>query len=207
MLLRQDAYKALAERVVFTRDDGTRTESAHTARFGEIEQRFYACTPPGRALYDQCLGEATAARAAAADRAAAISAHSACFAAFPRKLPDLLEQSLVWSRYEVTAAGRAAAGTIDTADLDTLLGRGFVRAVGQRYEDFLPVSAAGIFASNLSQYGTQSTAAEKPEYTQAMLEQILGRHIIDGQALCAAAQRESLQTAYAELGLKLEGDA
>ena len=36
-------------------------------------------------------------------------------------------------------------------------------SAGLRYEDFLPISAAGIFASNLGQYGTKSTAAAKPE--------------------------------------------
>ncbi len=207
LLLRQDAYKALAERTIFTDADGTHTESVHTARFGEIEQRFYACTPKGRALYDRCLGNATSAREAAANRAAATADYAECFADFPRTLSGLLEQRLVWCRYEATAAGRNAAGMIGDADLDTLLACGFVRRVGQRYEDFLPVSAAGIFASNLSQYGTRSTAAEKPEYTQAMLEQILGRDIIDPQALCAAAQSESLQVTYAELGLNVDASA
>ena len=60
---------------------------------------------------------------------------------------------------------------------------GFVEYEGQRYEDFLPVSAAGIFASNLQQYGTKSTAHVRPTYSQAQLEEILGKRIIDSLLL------------------------
>jgi uncharacterized glyoxalase superfamily metalloenzyme YdcJ len=55
ILLRQDSYKALTEPVQFHQPDGTVVPAANTARFGEIEQRFYATTPKGRALYDECL--------------------------------------------------------------------------------------------------------------------------------------------------------
>jgi uncharacterized glyoxalase superfamily metalloenzyme YdcJ len=36
----------------------------------------------------------------------------------------------------------------------------------------LPVSAAGIFASNLNQYGTMRTATKQPKYCQEQLEEI-----------------------------------
>jgi uncharacterized glyoxalase superfamily metalloenzyme YdcJ len=64
VFLRQDAYKALTEPVEFTNPDGAVVKTTHTARFGEIEQRFYACTPAGRALYDRCLAAADALREA-----------------------------------------------------------------------------------------------------------------------------------------------
>src|SRR5262249_8693322 len=51
VLLRQDSYKALTEPVAFQQPDGTTVNASHTARFGEIEQRFYATTPAGRDLY------------------------------------------------------------------------------------------------------------------------------------------------------------
>jgi uncharacterized glyoxalase superfamily metalloenzyme YdcJ len=70
-----------------------------------------------------------------------------------------------------------------------------------RYEDFLPVSAAGIFASNLGQYGTKSTASTKPVYTQKMLEEILGKKIIDSDAIYSGLQEESIRQVYEELGL------
>lgn len=211
ILLRQDAYKALTEPVVFLQPDGTTVKSSHTARFGEIEQRFYATTPAGRQLYDQCLAEAEVARATnpglvKQDYAAYQKEYAKCFAAFPKKLSALLEQKLVYGRYTVTPKGLAAkaANAIRTSDLNELVRLGYVHGDGLRYEDFLPVSAAGIFASNLGQYGTKSTATNKPVYTREMLEEILGKKILDSDDVYRALQEESIQKACAQLGL---GDA
>jgi uncharacterized glyoxalase superfamily metalloenzyme YdcJ len=77
----------------------------------------------------------------------------------------------------------------------------YVDYEGLRYEDFLPVSAAGIFASNLNQYGTKSTAAQKPIHTQAMLEEILGKEIVDANVTYAGLGAESLLAVYSQLGL------
>jgi uncharacterized glyoxalase superfamily metalloenzyme YdcJ len=63
------------------------------------------------------------------------------------------------------------------------------------------VSAAGIFASNLQQYGTKSTAAVKPTYTQALLEEILGKRIIDSNVVYAGVEAESKLDTYGKLGL------
>ena len=90
---------------------------------------------------------------------------------------------------------------IQTTDLNQLVQLGFAQVEGLRYEDFLPISAAGIFASNLGQYGTQSTAASKPTYTQKTLEQIMGRKIIDPNLTYAGVQAESLIKLYSDMGL------
>jgi uncharacterized glyoxalase superfamily metalloenzyme YdcJ len=63
------------------------------------------------------------------------------------------------------------------------------------------VSAAGIFASNLSQYGTKSTNTNRPEYTQGMLEEVMGRKIIDTDAQYKALEAESLLRTFETLGL------
>lgn len=52
-----------------------------------------------------------------------------------------------------------------------------------RYEDFLPVSAAGIFASNLEQYGTKSNEGAKKEYKKEILEEIMQKEIIESDDL------------------------
>lgn len=78
---------------------------------------------------------------------------------------------------------------------------GYVDVEGLRYEDFLPISAAGIFASNLNQYGTKSFASSKPVYTQARLEEILDRKILDSRVTCAAIEAESLLQTYSQLGM------
>ncbi|MDX2148951.1 MAG: DUF1338 family protein [Planctomycetota bacterium] len=206
VLLRQDAYKALTERVVFTNDDGTTTETVHTARFGEIEQRFYATTPAGRELYDRCLTAADAEKdkdpgLVKRDFAAYEAMYSKHFAPFPKTLPELVAKGLVYARFFPTPRGLAARGTIESTSIDHLVAAGLVEFEGLRYEDFLPVSAAGIFASNLNQYGTKSTAVERPVYTRAMLEEILGKPIIEADAVYAGLQAHSLLETYEALGL------
>lgn len=206
VLLRQDAYKALTEPVLFTNPDGTTVDTVHTARFGEIEQRGYATTPAGRALYDECLANAEADRAKnpgliKSDFDAYERAYADAFARFPKTLPELVALGLVHARYEPTPAGLAAAGSIASTDLHALVDLGLVRFEGLRYEDFLPVSAAGIFASNLNQYGTQTTASKKPVYTQADLEKILGRPIVDAAAMYRAIEADSILNTYERLGL------
>jgi uncharacterized glyoxalase superfamily metalloenzyme YdcJ len=206
VLLRQDAYKALTEPVKFRNADGSMVDTVHTARFGEIEQRFYATTPKGRALYDRCLAEADAAREknpglSKKDFAAYEELVAKPFAPFPKKLPELLEQKLVFGRYVVTPKGLAEKSGITTTDINELVQCGFVDYEGLRYEDFLPVSAAGIFASNLNQYGTKSTAAQKPIYPQPLLEKILGKKIMDSNVTYAGLQAESLWEVYTQLEL------
>ena len=206
VLLRQDAYKALTEPVTFRNADGSVVNAVHTARFGEIEQRFYATTPAGRALYDRCLAEADAAREknpglAKTDFAAFEAMYAKPFAPFPKTLPELLQQKLVYARYTATQTGRAARGRIKTTDLAELVRLGYVDYEGLRYEDFLPVSAAGIFASNLNQYGTKATAAQRPVYTQENLEKILGRKIVDAGITYAGLEAETLRQVYEDLGL------
>jgi len=206
VLLRQDSYKALTEPVRFQEADGTVTDSTHTARFGEIEQRFYATTPKGRALYDQCLAQAEKLREAEPrlikeDYAAYQKAYASCFASFPKTLTGLLEQGLVHGRYAATAKGAQAGRqqSIRDTDLGELVRHGYLEVEGLRYEDFLPFSAAGIFASNLGQYGTKSTATDKPVYTQQTLEQIMGVEIIDPNVTYAGLHAASLLKAYTDL--------
>ncbi|MBL0926928.1 MAG: VOC family protein [Phycisphaerales bacterium] len=206
VLLRQDSYKALTEPVEFVNADGSVVKTTHTARFGEIEQRFYATTPAGRSLYDRCLAEAEAAGEndpglAARDFAAYKARYAQAFAPFPKTLPGLLDAGLVYAHYSPTAKGLAARGRIATTDARQLVRLGYARAEGLRYEDFLPVSAAGIFASNLNQYGTKSTAVQRPVYTQAMLENVMGKRIIDTDAAYRGAEARSLLDTYERLGL------
>ena len=206
VLLRQDAYKALTEPVTFTNPDGSTLDSEHTARFGEIEQRFYATTPKGRKHYDACLAAFEDHRAedpdlARRDHAAYLVMQAEAFAMFPKSLDALLADGFVFGRYRATEAGRAAAGSIDTTGLAQLRQRGYIAVDGLRYEDFLPFSAAGIFASNLNQYGTASTAQHRRAYTRADLEAVLGRSIIDVNVAYRGIEARSILTAYEDLGL------
>lgn len=206
IFLRQDAYKALSEPVRMRNADGTVIDMVHTARFGEIEQRFYAATPMARALYNRCNEAAESARGVsipdpAKDHAGSLAAYAKFFEPFPKNLRDLLRGGFAYGEYTATPAGIAAKGALPTRDLLELVRLGFVEVEGVRYEDFLPVSAAGIFASNLNQYGTKTTAANRPEFTQARLEAIIGRPIVDADAEYARRERESIERVSAALGV------
>lgn len=207
LLLRQDAYKALTEPVEFHSADNSTVKSTHTARFGEIEERFYATTPKGRALYDQCLAAAEEARAEdmslpTTNIDAWEAKHVGAFEPFPKSVPELVEQALIYAIYEPTNKGKAAAGTLAaTVSLQELIHEGYVRFEGLRYEDFLPVSAAGIFASNLNQYGTATTAINKPEYTSETLEEVIGRSIINTDDVYKGIQSQSILATFEHLQL------
>ncbi len=205
VFLRQDAYKALNEPVRFREADGSTVDAVHTARFGEIEQRFYAATPAGRELYNRCNGDAEAARpklpSPAKEHAAFLAAYAKFFDQFPKSLRELLRAGLVYGEYSVTAKGLAARGNLPTTDLHELLAQGYIDVEGIRYEDFLPVSAAGIFASNLNQYGTRATAADRPPFTKQRLEGIIGREIIDTDEEYRARQQKSIDRVMELLGL------
>lgn len=184
ILLRQTAYNALDESVVFTEADGTRVRARHRARFGEIEQRGVAMTPRGRRFYDEALAKAEE----SGDKAAA-------FSAIPDDFDALRREGLAYFRYRrKTRADAADPG----ASLSDALASGEVVAEPIRYEDFLPVSAAGIFASNLGQYGTRSESAEKISYDKDRLESYLEAPVTEAHDLYAEEEKNSLRHALTD---------
>ncbi|SEJ13944.1 Uncharacterized metalloenzyme YdcJ, glyoxalase superfamily [Pseudomonas linyingensis] len=200
ILLRQTSFKALDEAVQFA----CGTPGWHSARFGEIEQRGAALTARGRALYDRLLG-------AARERCRGVppaqypqayaEALAQCFADFPDDYAVLRREGLVYGRYQVTEAGRAARREGRLAgDLEALLAAGLLRWQPQLYEDFLPVSAAGIFQSNL---GDSTRDAYDQSASRAEFERALGRPVLDELALYARTQQASLAACAQELDLPL----
>lgn len=190
ILLRQTSFKALEEPVTFA---GDASPGTHTARFGEVEQRGLALTAEGRALYDRLLGAARA-EGEGAGYAARLDA---AFAAFPDDEADLRRRGLGFFRYGLTAAGRAAAGrdsALARAGVDELVASGHAEAQPIVYEDFLPVSAAGIFRSNLGDAGPEGPAA-RPD--RAGFEAALGAPVADEMALYLAAERRSCDSVRA----------
>lgn len=168
ILLRQTSFKALTESVRFT--DGT--AGAHTARFGEVEQRGVALTRKGRSLYDQCLSSARADVAPAADGSNAdayIDALERAFLGFPDDWQEMDTDQLAYFYRSDTRGQPALLPVI--------------------YEDFLPVSAAGIFQSNLGDVNLGDAATSDIEATssQTMFEDALGSAVADPFALYAEA--------------------
>ncbi|WP_434701769.1 2-oxoadipate dioxygenase/decarboxylase HglS [Pseudomonas sp. D1-36] len=199
ILLRQTSFKALDEPVAFT--DQPQSQGSHSARFGEIEQRGAALTPKGRALYDQLLNAARDAlggfpNEANAERYNALMAEH--FAQFPDDHQSLRRQALAYFRYFVTPAGLAAKGAMEpNVSLERLLEQGYLRAEPLVYEDFLPVSAAGIFQSNLGDAAQSHYAGQS---NRQAFETALGRPAIDELGLYAEIQKRSLEECLLALG-------
>lgn len=232
VLLRQTSFLALEERTSFSSGGGAVTVShdesvedtviqgTHKARFGEIEQRGAALTPKGRSLYDTILAE---------------GGHAGRSSDFNARLPDnwndLLEQGLVYCLYRVKATsivnGSNSLERTEPILVKQLLDDGILEAVPQTYEDFLPVSAAGIFRSNLSDGGSSTSShlsnasistagsntnvAHEHQYPnvnwsfpdQDGFEEALGRRVMDPYQWYAKAQEDTLQECSKALGLAI----
>jgi uncharacterized glyoxalase superfamily metalloenzyme YdcJ len=188
ILLRQTSFKALDEPIAFTDAHGS-----HSARFGEIEQRGVALTPKGRALYDQLLNAARDELGAFPNESNAeryVHLMEQHFRAFPDNHTQMREQGLAYFRYFVTDEGLAARGQSDQPrTLEALVDAGHVAVEPLVYEDFLPVSAAGIFQSNLGDAAQSHYAANA---NQAQFEQALGRKTIDELQLYGQTQQRSI---------------
>lgn len=148
ILLRQTSFKALEEPIIFA---GVH-HGTHTARFGEIEQRGVALTPKGRALYDELLNEAGNGQ----DNFSHQQHLQEVFARLPDSETLMRCQDLAYFRYRLTPVGEMHRHSIKPGDdPQPLIERGWLVAQPIIYEDFLPVSAAGIFQSNLGSDGGQ----------------------------------------------------
>jgi len=191
ILLRQTSFKAIAEPVRFAGRDDARGE--HRARFGEIEQRGAALTAKGRALYDRLLSETLAANP---PRDGAVTEYMAelkrRFAAFPDDATTVRAEGLAFFRY-APGDKKSAHG-----DVETLLRDGALRAEPITYEDFLPVSAAGIFQSNLGEGGRRELSAFA---NREAFEHALGAKVADEMAIYAHEEKASLERALEALGV------
>lgn len=190
ILLRQTSFKALEESIRFAGD----AQGTHTARFGEIEQRGMALTPKGRALYDQLLNEGRK-QTAGLDNDAHQTVMDKVFTALPDSDEAMRREGLAYFHYHLTDAGKATRGNT-SSDMDALIVQGLVEAQPMTYEDFLPVSAAGIFQSNL---GGNASDAYAGNANREAFEEALGAPVTDELALYAEREQASQQRILAAL--------
>lgn len=199
ILLRQTSFKALSEKVRFMDQSLGEDAGSHTARFGEIEQRGVALTPKGRRLYDALLNKTRAEMGGSAnesnsDRYYELLAKN--FVDFPDDYTELHDQELAYFAYYPTDSGRAKAGTFNAGDLKSLIAEGALQIEPIVYEDFLPVSAAGIFQSNLGE-GDQAEYAVDSNQTQ--FEEAIGVKVLNELKLYAEHSARTLAEAKAVL--------
>lgn len=201
ILLRQTSFKALEETINFLPGSESNSSGTHTARFGEIEQRGVALTPKGRRLYDQLLLSVRRGVQVASSGGNSDDYNSRLvetFQQFPDDWNELRKQQLAFFRYSVTRKGelQATRGLAPTT-LEDLIALGYIRFDPITYEDFLPVSAAGIFQSNLGT-DAQQNYAEKSNREE--FEEGLRAPVQDELELYAEAEQRSLADALKALG-------
>ncbi|RSM02293.1 hypothetical protein CDV31_011014 [Fusarium ambrosium] len=158
ILLRQTSFLALDEAIAFS--EGAEIGGSHKARFGEIEQRGMALTPKGRRLYDDLINEwRQKSLDASPETKEKILAR--VFEKFPDDMKSLREQDLAYFTYKLTNS----ASKVSSTDMNALIDSGAVQLEPITYEDFLPVSAAGIFHSNLGDDGGMDHVAAADQET------------------------------------------
>jgi uncharacterized glyoxalase superfamily metalloenzyme YdcJ len=197
ILLRQTSFKALNEAIDFVGENGVE-QGSHSARFGEIEQRGVALTPKGRALYDALLAQAREALGgfpSEANAARYSELLADAFKAFPDDYETLRREQLAFFRYRATDKPRTSSN-----DVEALLASGALAYEPLVYEDFLPVSAAGIFQSNL---GDNAQAHYAEMANREAFQRALGRETLDDLALYERTQQASLLSALDTLDVAL----
>lgn len=202
VLLRQTSFRALAEPRAFRHPDGTLEKSALRVRFGEVEARGIALTHAGRRIYDEMIATVELRQRDGLDRA------EVARAVWRENLP-VTEQELAvcgLGFFEYTV-GADLPSTPWPDDLSTLLETGRLIASPIVYEDFLPQSAAGIFASNLTSDGTKDLGQEAQILDSDWLEGVLQRPLSDPTALYHQQQERSLEIAAQTLGRLLPDPA
>lgn len=202
ILLRQTSFKALEETVYFRDTSGVYTKGSHTARFGEVEQRGYALTRKGRQLYDRILTQVNA--EAAEKKATAVEYEqilNRCFQEFPDDLSQLQSQKLAYFCYQLKANKQQQKPT--TTRLTDLLKYNILKYEPIIYEDFLPLSAGGIFNSNLGSTSKAKQLIMDAEPDLDAFQRVLGGTVTDEFDLYKQMQEESLESCEKLLGIKI----
>ena len=197
VLLRQTSFRALDEPRLFRDPDGTLSEGALRVRFGEVEARGIALTPAGRDLYDAAVA-AVDERAADDDRDRDEVAVEVWREVMPPTERELFTRDLGYFTYR-PVSGRPAGLLPGTAQ--ELVDGGWLEPEPIVYEDFLPRSAAGIFASNLTDGGEMDAAQGGAERDAAWLAERLGRPVFTPEELYRAESERSLAAAQRSPGV------
>ena len=196
ILLRQTAFLAIKEPISFAGEEQGPSEFFHAARFGEIEQRGVALTKKGRALYDKLLKETrllTRPLNDGSNLTQYLQQITAVFNAFPDDYQELHLQQLAYFKYSICDT-QIAPKIEHSTTIAELLEQGGVRIDPITYEDFLPVSAAGIFQSNL---GDQGEVDFNQQPNQEQFEADLGAAVADEFMLYEQIQMDSIATCLA----------
>lgn len=181
LLLRQTSFRALAERRLFRRSDGSTHVGALRVRFGEVESRGVALTVTGRVLYDELM------------------THGGRWEErFPTTERELAASDLAFYRFSVVR-DRARDGAAPPETVPDLLEGGWIEPHPIVYEDFLPKSAAGIFQSNLAGPGGHDRSGASADLDAGWMAGVLDRELLDPNVIYEAQRQHSLAACRAQL--------
>jgi uncharacterized glyoxalase superfamily metalloenzyme YdcJ len=209
VLLRQTSFRALAEPRRFREVDGSLGEGALRVRFGEVEARGIALTPRGRDLYEQMVGEVDDRLRGEDDGA---SRQEVAAQVWRERLPDseegLVREGLGFFTYRLGDPGAVsndpqARAALRRGDLAGVVAAGVVVAEPVVYEDFLPRSAAGIFASNLTGASSMDADQGGAERDLDWMSDVIGRQVAVPEDVYAAESDASVVEVGRALGVEL----
>ncbi|UZP34887.1 hypothetical protein NXS19_002703 [Fusarium pseudograminearum] len=183
-----DQFLAIDEAIAFS--EGEETRGSHKARFGEIEQRGMALTPKGRQLYDDLINEWRETSSTLTGAESKEKHLAKIFERFPDDIKTLRKEKLAYFSYRPIHN----ASISHDADIDSLISSGAVEVEPITYEDFLPVSAAGIFHSNLGDDGGMSHTVGADENS---FENSLGCSVKREFELYSEMQEASIRRCFA----------
>ncbi|KAJ5970943.1 uncharacterized protein N7479_000861 [Penicillium vulpinum] len=210
ILLRQTSFKALEETVYFKDPSGSYVKGSHTARFGEVEQRGYALTREGRQLYDQILDRVNAEAAKNGLKGEAYDTLLAeRFKEFPDSLSELHDLRLGYFIYRLTSPNDQSVNEsllseekLHPISLQDLLDKQILSYEPITYEDFLPLSAGGIFNSNLGGVSQSKQLIMSADPDLDGFQRLLGACVADEFHLYAVMQQKSLEICRQKLQLR-----
>lgn len=203
ILLRQTSFLAVDEGIVFDQAADKGMRGSHSARFGEIEQRGAALTPKGRKQYDEAISEATRSKLLVDGKEPTFKA------LFDKALPDdwetLKSAALIWAEYSLTEEGKKQGKSSGVETLQDAVDKGLVAWQPIQYEDFLPLSAAGIFQSNLhhdSAVDVRVSPENALSESKRQLREVLGDEgLMDEMELYEEQQATSIARCCGALGI------
>lgn len=196
ILLRQTSFLATEEKIIFSNNQ----TGTHTARFGEVEERGIALTPKGRELYDKLLLKA---KNANQEITYEIRLQNA-FKEFPDTYKELHQQELAYFTYSVN---KQQDMNLESKDIESLVHEEIISITPMIYEDFLPVSAAGIFSSNLAEKSDQGVnlkvvqPSSEQKNMRECFENALGSKIMNSFELYEQAEKKSLNKVLKTLSI------
>ena len=211
VLLRQTSFRALSEPRTFRDPDGTLSSGALRVRFGEVEARGIALTSEGRDLYERLVGEVDTRLAQDPGRARQDIAAEVWSAEMPRTEDELRRRGLAFFTYAWSDAARTRPLTeqqraaLASGELTGLLEGGVLVAEPVVYEDFLPRSAAGIFASNLADGGTMDDEQGGAPRDIDWMSEAIGRAVNVPEDVYGRESQASLSALEPELGRPVRG--